>query len=53
MDEQKQKAILDVECISCRHFFDCKGKEYKGQLCVKYEERGDSKWQTSECSQKR
>lgn len=47
MDEQKQKAILDVECISCRHFFDCKGKEYKGQLCVKYEERGESTWQKS------
>lgn len=53
MEEQKKKAILDVECISCRHFFDCEGKEKKGQLCVRFEERGDSRWQNVECSQKR
>ena len=47
MEKEKNRAILDVECISCRHFYDCKGKEYKGQLCIRFEERGDSKWQKS------
>ena len=53
MEEPKKRAILDVECITCRHFFDCTGKNHKGQLCVRYEERGDSTWQNAECSQKR
>lgn len=47
MEEPKQKPILDVECITCRHFFDCKGKEYKGQLCIRFEERGEDGWQKS------
>ena len=46
-EEPKKRAILDVECITCKHFFDCQGKNYKGQLCIRYEERGDSKWQKS------
>ena len=46
MEEQK-KRIYDVECISCKNFFECDGKAKKGQLCVRFEERGDSKWQKS------
>jgi hypothetical protein len=47
MEEQKKRAILDVECISCKHFFTCAGKEHKGQLCIRYEERGETKWPKS------
>ena len=49
-EEQKKRAILDVECISCKHFFNCKGKEHKGQLCIKFEERGGSTWRSTEPS---
>lgn len=52
MAEEKNRAILDKECINCRNFFDCAGKEYKGQLCIKFEERGEDKWPKDECSQK-
>lgn len=45
--EEKRKPIFDVECISCKHFFDCNGKDRKGQLCIRFEERGDSTWQKS------
>ncbi len=32
------KPVKDRECISCKHFFDCKGKP-KGALCINYEKR--------------
>ena len=38
MTEQK-KRIFDVNCITCRRFFECNGKAHKDQLCVTYEER--------------
>ena len=47
MEEEKKKPIFDVECISCKNFFECMGKEHKGQLCVRFEERGESTWQKS------
>lgn len=54
MEEQKKKPLHDVECITCKKFFECKhGKEKFGQPCISFEERGDSKWQTSECSQRK
>lgn len=53
MEEPKKKRIFDVGCISCKRFFECEGKERKGQLCVLFEERGDSKWQNVGCSQKK
>ena len=40
MTEQK-KRIFDVNCITCRRFFECNGKAHKDQLCVMYEERKD------------
>lgn len=43
MEEQKQRAILDKECIHCKHFFDCPGKAKKGQLCNRFEERKEEK----------
>lgn len=45
--EEPKKRIFDVDCISCKNFFECNGKDKKGQLCVMFEERGDSKWQKS------
>lgn len=51
--EEKPKRIFDVECISCKNFFECNGKNEKGQLCVLFEERGDSTWQSAGCSPKK
>ena len=48
--EEKKKRIFDVNCITCKHFFTCNGMAEEGQLCVLYEERGDSTWQAKECS---
>lgn len=48
MEEPKRKPLHDVECITCKKFFECKhGKEKYGQPCISFEERGDSKWQKS------
>lgn len=53
MENEQKKPLHDVECISCKHFFTCEhGKEYKGQLCVRFEERGDSTWQSASHSQR-
>ena len=51
--EEPKKRNFDVECISCRKFFECEGKDKKGQLCVMFEERGDSTWQNAGCSLKK
>jgi hypothetical protein len=52
MEEQKRKPLHDVECITCKKFFECKhGKEKFGVPCLSFEERSESKWQTKECSQ--
>ena len=47
-DQKEQAKILEVECIVCKHFFGCTGKERKGQLCIRFEERGGSTWQSTE-----
>ena len=39
MENEKKKFIFDFDCILCKHFFECNGKDKKGQLCIQYEER--------------
>lgn len=46
MENEQNKPIHDVECISCKNFFTCKhGKEKFGRPCIRFEERGNSTWQ--------
>ena len=43
MEEQKRKPLHDVECITCKKFFECKhGKEKFGQPCISFEERRET-----------
>lgn len=45
-----RKRIFDVNCITCRRFFECNGKSHKDQLCVNYEERkGEDGRETNVC----
>lgn len=46
-----KKRIFDVNCITCRRFFECNGKAHKDQLCVMYEERKDEDGRTKNVHQ--
>ena len=38
METEKKKRNFDLECIICKHFFECNGKDHRGQLCISFEE---------------
>lgn len=39
--EEQIELIKNMECVSCRKMFDCKGKPRDIDRCVNYEQRKD------------
>lgn len=43
MEDQKKEQELhkSMECVKCKHLFDCKGKPREIDKCLNFEERKD------------
>lgn len=37
--EEKKEIIKNMECIECKHLFDCVGKPREVERCVNFEKR--------------
>lgn len=51
MEDQKKEQELhkSMECVKCKHLFDCKGKPRDIDKCLNFEERGGDLSLKEEC----